>query len=146
MSPFFLQCLADYRDGESLLVWLLEVTCLTGESLFLSYPLTSKGAVILMSQHPDLQNLGIWEQTLRRGAQGCFFELPRSSEPSPHHLPWVPASCDPGSSSKLLVVVSISLSETHHCDSWSQHEQIRIGRYMRVENTCMVTRGRGVVA
>lgn len=84
-SAFSLQCLAGCGGGESLVVWLLEVTYLSAESLHPSSPKMSRKQCC-MSQHPDLGNLQNCEQT----AEGSPVQSPRLGGPGLHHPPWLP--------------------------------------------------------
>ena len=94
------------RGEESLVVWLLEVNlskCRKLKCLFLP---NEWEVVMLVSQHPNLGNLGSWEQTLQKGSPVLFLWVAPLRWPTQimnsHHLPWLPALCDPWSSSELL--------------------------------------------
>ena len=108
-SPLSLQCLVGLEMEKSLLVWLLETNlskCRKCTSLF---PSNEQQAVILVCQHPDLKPGKLRADSAEGGAQSCFFELPHSGEPGPHHVPRIPVTCEPRNSSKLLGL-SLSLS------------------------------------
>ena len=101
-SPLSLQHLASCRGGEHLLVWLPEFTCLSAKT-YVCLPHKSVGssdACVLTPQCRELRKLRA--DSAEGGAQYCFFELPHSGEPGPHHVPRIPVTCDPGNSSKLL--------------------------------------------
>ena len=61
---------------------------------------------MLVSQHPDLGNLGSWEETLQRGSPRLFLWVAplrwATLKMNSHHLPWLSAPCDSWSSSELL--------------------------------------------
>ena len=69
---FFSQCLAGCRGREGLLLWLLEVACLSAERLYFSSCQMSRKQCYLCLKNPDLGNLGNWEQTLQRGSPVLF--------------------------------------------------------------------------
>ena len=114
-SPLSLQCLSGSEVKKVCWFGYLKLSCLSAKNLNL-FPPNEREAVMLVSEHPDLGNLGSWEQTLHKGSSVLFlWVVPlrwATRIMNLHHLSWLPASCDPCSSSELLGP-SFSLSQAH---------------------------------
>ena len=101
-SPLSLQCLA---GSEVKKVWwfgYLKLTCLCAENVHLSSLQMSSKQWCLCVTRWFRQPRKLRADSAKGEAQCCFFELPHSGEPGPHHVPRIPVTHDPGNSSKLI--------------------------------------------
>ena len=101
-SPLSLQCLAGSEMEKVCWFGYLKLTCLCAENVHLSSLQMSSKQWCLCVTHWFRQPRKLRADSAKGEAQCCFFELPHSGEPGPHHVPRIPVTHDPGNSSRLL--------------------------------------------